>query len=412
MAASNLTIYNLSKDRNSAKVIYSKPPDYAVLYPKPPDYTVQSTEPVNYSNTHSQVHQSQSTYNINSPLPSSNLNQNIIQSTNEISSYKTWSIINIFCCCNICFGCLALYYSIETKYLKKEGLMQDALKTSMVARNINIVATMTGEAALANYKFAQQTSHSTLPITIAFSIGVYAGIVKQIQMIVVIFINFILALMIAGPISGAHINPAVTISLMTVGLVKPLQCMFYIIGQILGAFLGAALVYLVYLNQFNKFDGGIRQMTGPNGTADIFFTMPSDGVPHWNTFLDQLIIAAILMIFIMALTQNFNHMTSEVTKPFAFVLIIIGITCAFSINAGAALNPARDFGPRLFGSFIYGRSDVFSIDNYFFFIPISGPILGAIAGVWIHQGFTYIIKNYGDPRITDRIDLAAIRQKL
>ncbi|CAF4283866.1 unnamed protein product [Adineta steineri] len=143
MAASNLTIYNLSKDRNSAKVIYSKPPDYAVLYPKPPDYTVQSTEPVNYSNTHSQVHQSQSTYNINSPLPSSNLNQNIIQSTNEISSYKTWSIINIFCCCNICFGCLALYYSIETKYLKKEGLMQDALKTSMVARNINIVATMT-----------------------------------------------------------------------------------------------------------------------------------------------------------------------------------------------------------------------------------------------------------------------------
>ncbi|CAF1559753.1 unnamed protein product [Adineta steineri] len=269
-----------------------------------------------------------------------------------------------------------------------------------------------GEAALANYKFAQQTSHSTLPITIAFSIGVYAGIVKQIQMIVVIFINFILALMIAGPISGAHINPAVTISLMTIGLVKPLQCMFYIIGQILGAFLGAALVYLVYLNQFNKFDGGIRQMTGPNGTADIFFTMPSDGVPHWNTFLDQLIIAAILMIFIMALTQDFNHMTSEVTKPFAFVLIIIGITCAFSINAGAALNPARDFGPRLFGSFIYGRSDVFSIDNYFFFIPISGPILGAIAGVWIHQGFTYIIKNYGDPRITDRVDLAAIRQKL
>ncbi|CAF4403180.1 unnamed protein product, partial [Adineta steineri] len=139
------------------------------------------------------------------------------------------------------------------------------------------------------------------------------------------------------------------------------------------------------------------------------FTMPSDGVPHWNTFLDQLIIAAILMIFIMALTRDFNHMTSEVTKPFAFVLIIIGITCAFSINAGAALNPARDFGPRLFGSFIYGRSDVFSIDNYFFFIPISGPILGAIAGVWIHQGFTYIIKNYGDPRITDRVDLAAIR---
>ncbi|CAF4456096.1 unnamed protein product, partial [Adineta steineri] len=51
MAASNLTIYNLSKDRNSAKVIYSKPPDYAVLYPEPPNYTVQSAEPVNCLNT-------------------------------------------------------------------------------------------------------------------------------------------------------------------------------------------------------------------------------------------------------------------------------------------------------------------------------------------------------------------------
>ncbi|CAF4057950.1 unnamed protein product, partial [Adineta steineri] len=61
MATSNLTIHDLSKDRNSADVIYSKPPDYAVLYPKPPNYTVQSTESINCSNTHTQIHQPQST---------------------------------------------------------------------------------------------------------------------------------------------------------------------------------------------------------------------------------------------------------------------------------------------------------------------------------------------------------------
>jgi len=90
---------------------------------------------------------------------------------------------------------------------------------------------------------------------------------------------------------------------MTVRKVKPLQCIFYIIGQILGAFLGAALVYLVYLKQFDEFDGGIRQMIGSNGTADIFFTMPAKGIPQWNALVDQIVGTGILMIFIMAVTH-------------------------------------------------------------------------------------------------------------
>ncbi|CAF0849825.1 unnamed protein product [Adineta steineri] len=133
MAASDLTIHDLSKDGNSTKVIYSEPPAY----------TVQSKEPINYSNTHTQVHQPQSTYNINSLPPTINLNGNRIQSTNEISSYKTWSIINI-CCCNICLGGVALHYSNKTKDLKRNGRVQDALKASEKARTINIVATIIG----------------------------------------------------------------------------------------------------------------------------------------------------------------------------------------------------------------------------------------------------------------------------
>lgn len=90
---------------------------------------------------------------------------------------------------------------------------------------------------------------------------------------------------------------------MTVGKLKPLQCFFYVIGQILGAFLGAALVYLVYFSQFNNFDGGIRQITGVNGTGDIFFTVPGAGIPHWNALIDQIVSTGLLLIFIMALEQ-------------------------------------------------------------------------------------------------------------
>ena len=90
---------------------------------------------------------------------------------------------------------------------------------------------------------------------------------------------------------------------MTVRKLKPLQCIFYIIGQILGAFLGGVLVYLAYLKQFDEFDGGILQMTGINGTADIFFTMPGEGTPQWNALVDQIVGTAILLIFILAVTH-------------------------------------------------------------------------------------------------------------
>ncbi|CAF3703025.1 unnamed protein product [Adineta steineri] len=223
------------------------------------------------------------------------------------------------------------------------------------------------EGAIANYKFARFTSHYTLSIYLAIGVGVY---------------------------TGAHINPAVSISLMTVRKLKPLQCVFYVIGQIVGAFLGAALVYLVYWSQFNEFDGGTRQITGLHGTGDIFFTMPGKNVPHWNAFIDQIVSTGLLLIFIVAVEQDFNRMISEVNKPFALALIVMGINCAFSINAAAALNPARDLGPRLFSAFVYGWNDVFCVHNYYFWIPIVGPILGGIVGVWIYQCYASIIKNY------------------
>ncbi len=108
-------------------------------------------------------------------------------------------------------------------------------------------------------------------------------------------------------------------------------------------------------------------------------------------------------------------MISEVAKPFAFFLIIVGITSAFGGNAGAAINPvciahhifniigifsfyfivqARDLGPRLFAAFIYGWKKVFQANDYFFWVPIIGPIIGAIIGVWLFEGYSSLVKRF------------------
>ncbi|UJR07228.1 hypothetical protein I4U23_011516 [Adineta vaga] len=260
--------------------------------------------------------------------------------------------------------------------VKRKDLQQYAVELLVECFGTFILIVF-NEGAIANYKFAQLTSHSILTIYIAIGVGIYT------------------ALMAAGSITGAHINPAVSIALMTVGKLKPLQCVFYVLGQVSGAFLGATLVYLVYWSQFNKFDGGLRQITGLNGTGDIFFTMPDVDVPHWNALIDQIVGTALLLIFIVAVEQNFNQMISVGSKAFALIFIVIGINCAFSINAAAALNPARDFGPRLFAGFIYGWNNVFSTNNCYFWIPIIGPILGGIIGVWIYKCYVFIIENYG-----------------
>jgi len=234
-----------------------------------------------------------------------------------------------------------------------------------------------GEAAIAQYKFSGNPNQSPIIVNVSFGIGVY------------------LAIMIAGPISGAHLNPAVSISLLTIRKLKPIQCLFYILGQMLGAFFGGIVVYYLHWGLFNQFDGGVRQIAGVKGTADIFFTMPSAGVSNGNAFFDQIVGTAILMIFIMAIGNDFNLMVSEVAKPFGFVLIIVAITSAFAGNAGAAINPARDLGPRLFAASIYGWN-VFKANNYFFWVPIIGPIVGAIIGVWLFEGYLSVMKRFAN----------------
>ncbi len=149
---------------------------------------------------------------------------------------------------------------------------------------------------------------------------------------------------------GAHINPAVSLGLLSLRKMKGIQCLFYITGQIIGAFLACAMVYLVYLCQFNARDGGIRQIAGPKGTASIFYTVPDPDTNNWNCFIDCMVGTSLLLIFIMALGNNYNHLISNAAKPFSFALMFTTFGFNMGLNCANPINPVCDI---LFHIFIY-----------------------------------------------------------
>ena len=147
---------------------------------------------------------------------------------------------------------------------------------------------------------------------------------------------------LAGRISGAHLNPAVTISLAVYRDFPWRKVVPYIVAQTLGAFLAAALVYWNYLPAFQAFDPGLEK------TAGIFTTFPAFPQVPFAGLLDQTIGTALLLMMILAITDERNQPPGANMGALMVGLIVVAIGMAFGGMHGYAINPARDFGPRLF----------------------------------------------------------------
>jgi glycerol uptake facilitator protein len=198
---------------------------------------------------------------------------------------------------------------------------------------------------------------------------------------------------VAGGVSGAHINPAVTVSLALRRGFPWSKVPGYIVAQVLGAFAGAALVYAVYKGAIDSYEHANHISRGdPSSvpTYSIFATFPAKYFGNWvGPFVDQVVGTALLVGFIFALTDEFNQPPRANLAPLIVGFVVVAIGISFGANAGYAINPARDFGPRMF-ALIAGWGKIAMPGDYgnvntYFWIPIVGPFLGGVIGAFIYD---------------------------
>ena len=184
--------------------------------------------------------------------------------------------------------------------------------------------------------------------------------------------------LIAGPYTGAHLNPAVTIGLASAGKFSWALVAPYIISQIIGALLGAMCVYWFYKDHFDLTDD-------PETKLGVFATIPAIKDLKRN-FLSEVIGTFVLVLVILFMSGKGN--TSEVglgsigAIPVSLLVIVIGMSLGGT--TGYAINPARDLGPRLAHHLLPIKGKGSSRWKYVW-VPILGPILGAVFAALVFQ---------------------------
>jgi len=227
-----------------------------------------------------------------------------------------------------------------------------------------------GAGVVAQVVLSGGTAGNYLSINIAWGLGVT------------------MAIYVAGGVSGAHLNPAVSVALAVHRKFAWSKVLPYSVAQMLGAFAASALVFTVYREALNKFDGGVRQIAGTHGTAGIWSTYPQ---PYLSTFpggfVDQVVGTALLVLLVFALIDGKNLAPSANLLPVMVGLVVVVIGQAFGFNAGYAINPARDLGPRLFTAIAGWGTEVFRAGNHWWWVPVVGPLAGGVLGGYVYDFF-------------------------
>ena len=225
-----------------------------------------------------------------------------------------------------------------------------------------------GVGVVAQTVLSKGTAGTTLSINIAWGLAVTMGCYA------------------CAGVTGAHLNPAVTIALAVHrrfpwGKVAP-----YALAQMAGAFVASAVVFVTYHEALGAFDGGVRQVLGAQGTAGIWATYPQ---PFLSTFpggfIDQVVGTALLVAGIFGITDSRNSPAPAGLAPVIVGLLVLLIGATFGFNSGYAINPARDFGPRLFTAVAGWGGEVFRAGNSWWWIPIVAPPIGGVIGGWTYD---------------------------
>jgi glycerol uptake facilitator protein len=180
---------------------------------------------------------------------------------------------------------------------------------------------------------------------------------------------------IAGPYSGAHINPAVTIGLAVAGDFAWNMVPSYILAQFIGAMIGAFIVWLFYRDHFNSTDDKATKL-------GVFCTSPAIRKTSSN-LISETIGTFVLVFGVLYITEGTIGTSNQIiglgsvgALPVAFLVWVIGISLGGT--TGYAINPARDLGPRIMHAILPFKSPKGDSDWNYAWIPVVGPVLGAV----------------------------------
>src|SRR5436190_10266849 len=225
-----------------------------------------------------------------------------------------------------------------------------------------------GVGVVAQVVLSRSTAGSYLSINIAWGLAVTMGCY------------------VSAGVTGAHLNPAVTLALAAHRRFPWNHVLPYSLAQIAGAFVASAVVFVTYHDALKAFDGGVRHVLGADGTAGIWATYPQ---PFLSVFpggvVDQVVGTALLVGVIFGITDSRNSPAPAGLAPVIVGLLVVLIGATFGFNSGYAINPARDFAPRLFTAVAGWGSEVFWAGNGWWWVPIVGPSIGAVAGGWLYD---------------------------
>jgi glycerol uptake facilitator protein len=200
-----------------------------------------------------------------------------------------------------------------------------------------------------------------------------------------------MAVYAVGRISGAHLNPAVTVGLAAIGSFPWADVPGYILAQMVGAFAGAVLVWLSYLPHW-------RVTADPASKLAVFATGPAMRSPGAN-FVTEVVGTAVLLFGILAIAANAQTLSrpgdvdlsfvfSRGLQPLLVGVLVLGIGLSLGGPTGYAINPARDLGPRLAHALlpIPGKG---TSDWEYSWVPVAGPLVGGVlgAGAYFVMGF-------------------------
>lgn len=237
----------------------------------------------------------------------------------------------------------------------------------------------------------------------AVFVGVLTGALQGLFAVAILWAVIITLIIYAtSAISGAHINPAVTVSVAVMRGFPRRRIGPYILAQCAGAMLGSALVFALFSNILAGFEtqqGLVRGEAGSQLAAMVFgeyfpnpaiFGAGADAfamVSHAQAMLAKIVGTALLVFFVFALTDDRNRNRPDGTLFAVFIgLAVAAIIAVIAPLTQACLNPARDFGPRLVAWFVgYGSIAFPGPRGGFFTVYILSPLIGGLLGGWAYQ---------------------------